>query len=149
MAKLLGIATHHKSNGAIEQHRQAKLHLENGLNDYRGNKDIRTAVTILSLKSWQIACREAHCPQLHWQERRANLLLDDFDFNQEDIGRQIAIGATLLEVTAETDPCGRMEQLCPGLKCALTPNWRGGARCRVIRAGHIQIGDTVQWFEPA
>ncbi|WP_319557606.1 MOSC domain-containing protein [Thiomicrorhabdus sp.] len=148
MAKLLGIATHQKSRGDIQLHAQAKLQLMNGLNDYRGNQDINTAVTILSLKSWRKACREAGCPDLPWQERRANLLIDDIQFDKEDIGRQLKIGAALLEVTEETDPCGRMEKLCSGLKRALFPDWRGGARCRVILSGEIKIDDTVEWLDP-
>ena len=35
-----------------------------------------------------------------------------------------------LEVTGETDPCERMEEIQPGLFQALAPGWRGGVTCR-------------------
>jgi len=59
------------------------------------------------------------------------------------IGSQVQIGNVLLEITKETDPCSRMDALQPGLKAALTPDWRGGARCKVLRKGLVSIGDKV------
>ena len=143
MAKLIGIATHSSSKGKIITHSRIKITADQGLkDDYRGGLDPQTAVTLLSLKSWQQAC-QACGAELDWTERRANLLIDDFNFNIDLVGQQIQIGQTLLEITAETDPCERMEALHPGLKDALTPNWRGGARCRVLRKGKIELGDSV------
>jgi len=47
-------------------------------------------------------------------------------------------------VTCECDPCSRMEELAPGLKAALMPDWRGGVLGRVISDGDIVIGDEVR-----
>lgn len=142
MTKLISIATHLKSKAPITTHERIFV-TENGLsNDYQGQKNSATAVTLLSQKSWLKACHEVNA-EIDWSERRANLLLDDMEFNAELIGTQIQVGAVLLEITQETDPCMRMEALASGLKKALTPNWRGGARCRVLRGGEIQIGDSV------
>ena len=143
MAKLLGIATHAESKGKITTHQSIKVKEKKGLKgDYQGELNPQTAVTILSKKSWNKALQECGA-DLNWTERRANLLIDDIELSDEMIGRQIQIGNVLLEITAETDPCNRMEKLHPGLKKALKPKWRGGARCRVLRKGEIQIGDPV------
>lgn len=143
MTKLLGIATHTESKGKIDTHQEITVTLEGGLiNDYQGQKNSDTQVTLLSLKDWQQACKECNA-EIDWLERRANLLVDDFEFSESVIGKQIQVGEILLEVTKETDPCQRMEKLQPGLKSALMPNWRGGARCKVLRAGQIKIGDNV------
>ncbi len=141
MAKLIGIATHQASKGAITTHLQIEISTEAGLeNDYQGQKRQQTQVTLLSKKSWDQACAEALATR-DWTERRANLLIDDIDFNEAMIGQQVQIGGALLEITRETDPCQRMDDLHPGLKAALAPEWRGGARCMVLRPGMIKIGD--------
>lgn len=143
MAKLLGIATHTESKGKIDTHQEITVSLEAGLeNDYQGQKNRKTQVTLLSLQDWQKACQQCDSV-IDWTERRANLLVDDFEFSESMVGRQIQVGQVLLEITKETDPCSRMEALQAGLQAALTPNWRGGARCKVLRAGHIKIGDSI------
>lgn len=143
MAKLIGIATHQKSKGEITTHERIKISEETGLEkDYRGQLNPQRSVTLLSLKSWQKACHTCGT-ELDWSERRANLLVDDFDFSEEMIGQQVQVGNVLLEITAETDPCARMDALHSGLKSALTPDWLGGARCRVLRKGEVKLGDTV------
>ena len=143
MAKVIGIATHPASKGAIMTHQQINVSAEAGLeNDYQGQKRQQTQVTLLSKKSWDQACSEAGVA-LDWTERRANLLIDNIEFNEAMIGQQIQIGSVLLEITRETDPCQRMDELHTGLKTALTPEWRGGARCMVLRPGMIKIRDSV------
>ncbi|WP_178862343.1 MOSC domain-containing protein [Thiomicrorhabdus cannonii] len=143
MAKLIGIATHQASKGPIQTHERIHVSVESGLeNDYQGAKNPIKQVTLLSLKSWQAACEEAG-KTLPWTERRANLLVDEMDFDASMIGMQVQVGQVLLEIVCETDPCSRMEALQPGLKQAMMPDWRGGARCKVLRAGDIQLGDQV------
>jgi len=144
MAKLIGIATHPSSKAPITEHEAIKVSKESGLeNDYQGAKNRKTQITLLSLKNWNLACEEAG-KTINWIERRANLLIDDIEFNDLMIGDQIQVGSVLLEITKETDPCARMDALQPGLKKALTPNWRGGARCKVLREGTLNLGDRVQ-----
>ena len=50
----------------------------------------------------------------------------------------------MLEVTQETKPCHLMEAAHPGLKRALTPEWRGGVCCRVLKGGKVRVGDRVE-----
>lgn len=145
-SRLLAIATHQKHLGEIELHQSAQVATENGLGDYRGNKNKKTAITLLSKQSWDIACQEAGST-LDWAQRRAQLLIDEIAFSKADIGRTIAIGEVILKITQETDPCQLMDKLHLGIKDALTPDWRGGARCEVIQGGIIQIGDAVQWLD--
>ncbi|BCN93456.1 molybdenum cofactor biosynthesis protein [Thiomicrorhabdus immobilis] len=143
MAKLIGIATHQDSRGEIHTHNEIQISLETGLEkDYQGKKNPNTSVTLLSKKSWELACAQAG-KELNWTERRANLLIDDIEFSDLMVGQQIQIGNVLLEITKETDPCSRMDELQPGLKEALSPDWRGGARCKVLRKGEVTIGDKV------
>lgn len=146
MPKLIGIATHTHTKGPIIQHQSILLHLKTGLeNDYLGRCNPRRQVTLLSAKTWNNICKNLGTT-LDWSERRANLLVDDMDFSEGKalIGQQIQVGTVLLQITAETDPCSRMDQLCAGLKKALTPNWSGGICCQIRKEGTIQIGDNVQ-----
>lgn len=142
---LIGIATHQVAKGKMTEHHHAFLNLDTGLGDYRGRKNPLTAVTILSLKSWNLACQDAGTA-LDWTNRRAQLLINNIDFSEESIGKRLKIGQAILKITTETDPCRLMDKLHPGLKTALTPDWRGGARCEVIQAGEIKIGDEVTWL---
>ena len=80
----------------------------------------------------------------HWSVRRANLLVEGLDLPQR-AGAIVRIGdAVRLEITVECDPCSRMEEIEPGLKAALMPDWRGGALTRVISGGDIRIGDEIR-----
>ncbi len=145
-SRLLAIATHQKHLGEIALHQNAQVSTENGLGDYRGKKNTKTAITLLSKQSWETACLEAGA-SLDWTQRRAQLLIDDITFSEADLGRHIAIGEVILRITQETDPCKLMDKLHLGLKNALTPDWRGGARCEVIQGGIIQVNDVVQWLD--
>lgn len=143
MSKLIGIATHTESKGPIATHEHIHVSKEKGLeNDFQGAQNRKTQVTLLSLKRWQEVCNGLGI-DLDWTQRRANLLIDDIDFDASMIGQQVQIGQVLLEITRETDPCNRMDQLHPSLKAALTPDWKGGARCKVLREGEIRLGDKV------
>lgn len=98
-------------------------------------------VTIVSWEKWQEACA-ALGADLPWKLRRANLLVEGVPL-MPDVGRRISIGPVVLEITGETDPCQRMDQQHMGLRAALTPDARGGVRCRVIVGGSIALGEPV------
>ena len=79
---------------------------------------------------------------LHWTQRRANLLVNALPLEQSK-GKKIHIGDAILEITGETDPCHRMESLHPGLFKALAKGWRGGVTCRVVRGTLLKVGAEV------
>ena len=119
---------------------EAEVTLDGGVaDDFRGRAG-RRQVTVLSLESWQAACREAGRTELPWTTRRANLLVTGVDLAA---GGVLRIGAVELEVTGETAPCERMDEACPGLRGALTPAWRGGVTCRVRQPGTLAPGVAV------
>jgi uncharacterized protein (DUF924 family) len=108
--------------------------------DVRGTKPGRQ-VTVLFREGWEKACRDLGV-SLPWTTRRANLLVEDLPVPRE--GAHLVLGELLLEVTGETKPCQVMEAACPGLRRALTPEWRGGVTCRVLKGGTIRVGDHVE-----
>jgi len=143
MATLKGIAYRLKSKGEMHITALTQVTPERGIeNDYRGHPHNRQ-VTVLSVEDWQRACDELEL-NLHWTTRRANLLVEDISFGPACVGDIIQIGDLRLQITRETDPCHRMEEAKPGLMKALTPDWRGGACCRVISGGAIAVGDSVE-----
>lgn len=106
----------------------------------------RRQVTLLERGDWDAATK-AVGHTLPWSERRANLLVDQLDLPQRP-GVRLRIGAdVVLEITRETDPCERMDALAPGLRAAMTPDWRGGACSRVLVGGTIRVGDTIMIIE--
>ncbi len=130
----------------METVQQVVVTLETGIvGDYRGamrRGPHKRQVTLIEREDWDAAMAEVG-RSLPWQERRSNLLVEGIDLPQV-AGVRLRIGAdVVLQVTRETDPCERMEALAPGLRAALTSDWRGGACTFVLSGGIIAIGDTV------
>jgi len=102
-------------------------------------------VTLLSKQAWDDACRDiGH--DLDPKLSRRNFLIDSLDFN-DSLGKVVHIGDIAIEITGETKPCRLMDDAVPGLKAALTPNWRGGAFGVVITPGVVAVGDSVIFWE--
>ena len=125
--------------------------VEGGLTgDYRGavrpGGKGRRQVTIMAREDWDAATAELG-EALEWSVRRANLLSDGIDLPQRP-GARVVIGDVVLEVTGETDPCSRMDEIAPGLRAVLNPDWRGGVLTRVIAGGRIAVGDEIRIEEP-
>ena len=138
--RLLAIAVRQRSRGTMQELAGAEVTREGGVaDDFRGRPG-RRQVTVLSLESWQAACRQAGRPELPWTARRANLLVSGVDLAAAGVLR---IGEVELEVTGETAPCERMDEACDGLRAALTPEWRGGVTCRVRQPGSLAAGAPV------
>ena len=100
----------------------------------------------LSVEAWARALEDltdlAGPVPLPWTVRRANLLLEGVRLPRGK-GGLVRVGPVLLEVTAQTYPCARMDQAHPGLLKALGPDWRGGVTTRVVQGGSITVGDLV------
>ncbi|WP_347303854.1 MOSC domain-containing protein [Croceibacterium sp. TMG7-5b_MA50] len=117
--------------------------------DFRGGlaaqKNVfKRQVSLIEAESWAAALHDLGDVEHQWWHRRANLLLKGIRLpRQERI--VLRIGASCrLRVTMECDPCSRMEEIAPGLKAALTPDWRGGFLAEVLDDGDIAVGDEVR-----
>ena len=111
--------------------------------DFKGAKYPRRQITVLSQEAWEAAWEELGHATLPWTARRANLLVTGVRLPR-GAGGVLKVGAVHLEVTGQTYPCGRMEEVCPGLLSALAKDWRGGVTMRVLVGGAIAIGDPVE-----
>ena len=142
MSKLLNIAIKAAKRKPMQLLETAIITRQYGVNrDFRG-KPGKRQVTVLDLVSWNEACNILE-KNLGWETRRANLLIENLNFN-ETTGQLIVIGEAVLEITQETDPCARMDEAQPGLFNALAKNWRGGVCCQVIEDGEVKVGDEVK-----
>lgn len=145
--RVTGIARHAFPKGPMETIDHATVTLEGGIaGDFRGamkGQPYKRQVSLIEAKDWGAAMAQVG-HSIPWEQRRANLLVEDFDLPQTP-GVRLRIGAdVVLEITCETEPCERMEALADGLRAALTPDWRGGALTKVITAGTIAVGDSIR-----
>ena len=145
---LAGIARHAFPRAPMEVLDHVQVSVDSGLaGDFRGavkpGREAKRQVSLIERSDWDAAMAELGVDH-HWSVRRANLLVEGLDLPQQ-AGAVVRIGGeVVLEIMIECDPCSRMEEIEPGLKAALTPDWRGGALARVISAGEIRIGDEIR-----
>jgi MOSC domain-containing protein YiiM len=141
MGRLAGIARAEVRRGPMIDLREVTIDPLAGVEgDYRGRRQGRQ-VTVLFRESWETACATLGA-QLPWQTRLANLCVEGVEVPQP--GAKLLIGKITLEVVQETKPCGLMDAAKPGLRAALTPEWRGGVCCNVVSGGIVQVGDEVR-----
>lgn len=140
---VLGIARRDVKRGPMLPLDQVDVSMAAGVSgDTRGKPGARQ-VTVLSASAWLDACAIA-ATDLPWLARRANLLIDGLDLRHTE-GAVLHLGGGIeLLVTGELDPCGRMDAAAPGLRLALTDDWRGGVTCRVRHGGRLAVGATVR-----
>jgi len=142
MGTVIGLARRKKLRGEIELVESVYIDRKTGLSgDIRGTAKNRQ-VTLLSNRSWGDVCRELK-EEIPWTYRRANILIDNFDFIKKS-GYRIQVGEVILQVTRETDPCPRMDEQLQGLTNALLSDWRGGVCCNVIEGGDVNLGSEVK-----
>lgn len=143
---LIAIATRPARHATMETFPQIAITQEQGLvGDHKGRPGLRQ-VSILFMEDWQAAIDELD-PRAAWTIRRANLLLGGL-VNPQNAGARLRVGEALLETTAQTYPCQRMEDALPGLRKTLAIDWRGGCLCRVLEGGVARVGD-IAAFEGA
>jgi MOSC domain-containing protein YiiM len=127
---------------ALEPRARARTIAGRGL-EGNGRLGGKRQVTILALEAWQEACRELGT-ELSPALRRANLLVRGIELAESE-GKVLSIGACRLLVRGETTPCARMDQVHPGLRRALEPQWRGGVYGELLDDGEIAVRDPVRW----
>ena len=144
MSSIKAIAIKNRSRVAMQSIDSAQISINSGiLGDFRGAQKDRQ-ITILSEDAWLQACREIDV-ELPWTTRRANLLVDGVEFDESYVNRKVRIGEVELVVTRETTPCSLMDAQQAGLTAALTPDWRGGICCNVVKPGTVKLGDQVEF----
>lgn len=152
MGTLEGIARRGRSRGPIQTLDAVPVTIEAGVEgDFRGRIKPggkgRRQVSLLEGESWAEAMDALGLTGdavLPWTARRANLLTHGIRFPRGH-GYVVAIGDNLrIQITAECNPCSRMDEVRPGLYAALLPNWRGGLLGKVISDGAIAVGDTIR-----
>ncbi len=140
--RLIGIARRERKRAPMAELERVRVEPGSGVaGDFRGRPG-RRQVTVLTAPGWQAACAELR-RELPWTTRRANLLVDGIPL-ADTAGRRLVIGALVLEITGELDPCSRMDEAEEGLCRALAPEWRGGVTTRVLTGGEIGVGDGVR-----
>lgn len=147
MGRLLGIARRDRPRGPMEVVDHGRIIPGQGVvGDFRGalkSGRNKREVSLLARADWEAALAELG-QDIPWQERRANLYLDGISLPRREGARIRFSGGAVLEVTGETDPCSRMNEIAEGLRAVLTPDWRGGVLTRVIEGGPITVGDSVE-----
>ena len=141
MAQLLNIWTKPAKGEQMVSHESIECLIGEGLQGCVGGKADHRQVTILSLAAWNEAQQEIG-EQMDPIHRRANLLVDDIDFENSK-EKILVIGDLTIELTGETKPCAQMEELHDGLRNAMKPKWRGGATGKVLNSCTIKIGDSA------
>jgi MOSC domain-containing protein YiiM len=148
MGRIAGIARHDRPLGPMEVLESAELIEGQGVvGDFRGTRKAgslgQNGVVLIEAGDWAAAAEECGA-SVPWFERRANLLVEGLDLPQRP-GTRLRIGDSIIvEITQECAPCERMEALHPGLRAALTPDWRAGARARVVSGGFVAVGDEIR-----
>jgi MOSC domain-containing protein YiiM len=106
----------------------------------------RRQVTLLESEAWA-ACMAELGVDKDPAGRRANILLSGISLGRTR-GRVLIIGDSQLTIGGELTPCERMDEVTPGLREALLPDWRGGVFAQVLTGGVIRVGDSVEWDAP-
>ncbi len=140
------IAIRSRKKGPMEELPQAKAYAGGGIEgDLPAPLD--RGITLLSTDHWEQVTRELD-RNLPWHTRRANVLVSGPGLERL-IGHEIQLGSVRVAVKGETEPCKLMEQICPGLRAALTPECRGGVLGRITQSGTLAIGDEIVLLEEA
>jgi MOSC domain-containing protein YiiM len=148
VGRLAGIARRGARRAPMEVVDRAIITAGRGLNgDHKGAKFPNRGVTVLAREAWEEALGtlldQDGPADLDWTLRRANLLVEGIALPRVR-GAILCVGPVLLEVTAQTYPCRRMEEVRAGLMKALASVWRGGVCCRVLVGGEVEIGQAVK-----
>ena len=147
MGSIVGISARIKKYASMDVFYAAKVSFAAGVgDDSRGKLRNHRQVTLMTEESWNEVCEEME-RTIHWTTRRANILIKGIDL-KDTTGEYIMLGEIILKITGELEPCSRMDEQYKGLTKALTPNWRGGVTCEIIREGQIMEGDRIVFVEP-
>jgi MOSC domain-containing protein YiiM len=134
--KLEAIWIKRAHRGPMDSRVSARALADKGLTGSADNSRTRQ-VTLIEREVWERLMRKVG-GDASPAGRRANLMVSG--------GRLLRIGSVVLRIGGETKPCERMEEVIPGLRTAMYPDWAGGAFAQVIEDGDVRIGDPVEWI---
>ena len=103
----------------------------------------RRQVTLIERATWERLMDEIGADASP-AGRRANLMLTGIQLANTR-GRILTIGSVRLAIGGETTPCERMDEVVPGLRKLMIPDWGGGAFAQVLTGGTLTVGDVVRW----
>ncbi len=72
---------------------------------------------------------------------KENITTRGIEFKTLTPGMRLRIGSVLLEITKACTPCGRMDEIRPGLRTAL--EGQRGLLARVVEGGELRVGDAI------
>ncbi|MEM9273013.1 MAG: MOSC domain-containing protein [Cyanobacteria bacterium P01_F01_bin.143] len=107
------------------------------------NQGGRRQVTILDAAVWEGIMEELGAT-IDPSARRANIMVRGLDLANTR-KRILLLDECRVRIFTETKPCERMDEVFPGLKAALYPNWAGGASAQVIDGGMVRVGAVARW----
>ncbi len=140
VGRIEAIAVRTVKNGPMKELSQVEAQAGGGV-DGDLPSPLDRGITLLSADQWEQVTLELD-RDLPWHTRRANVLVSGPGLGRL-IGQEIQVGSVRVGVTGETKPCKLMDQLCPGLRAALTPDCRGGVLGRITQSGTLAIGDEI------
>ena len=148
MGNVIGISARIESRAPMVVFASAKVSFKHGVgDDSRGLKRNGRQITIMSKEAWEDTLSDLG-QDLHWTTRRANILIEGIGL-ENTTGKVLKVGSFLVEITGELNPCYRMDEQAAGLTKALTPNWRGGVTCKLLREGIVNENDSVTFMDKA
>ncbi len=140
IGKVLGIALRTAVEGPMKEVRTIYGFTGRGLEGDLQSSPHR-GITFISARQWEDVTREVGTV-LIWHARRANVLVDCGSM-EPLIGKEVRLGEMRIRIQGETQPCGLMDKIRPGLRAALTPDCRGGVHGEILKGGSFSVGDIL------
>ena len=138
--RVVGIAIRTEKNGPMAEIQQGQVTRDGGLEgDVAARPD--RGITLLTQEQWDEVMRELGT-DLPWHTRRANVLMTGLR-PAALLGKRIQVGEVEISIQGETKPCALMEEIQPGLRDALKPDFRGGVFGRILADGTFSVGDSI------
>ena len=140
--KLKAIAIRPDADSEMEEVDSVEITTEHGLKGDSRGKPGRRQISIQSDESWTGICKKLK-KDLPWTDRRANILVEGLEFNEEHIGKLLKIGNVALVVCMEIGQLSQESDAIDGLTDELLGDFRGGICCKVVTPGTITVGDAI------
>jgi MOSC domain-containing protein YiiM len=146
MGRLEAIWIKRAQRGPMDPVDAARLVADRGI-EGNANQSGWRQVTIIEREVWDRLMQQLG-GTLDGSARRANLMVSGVQL-RDTRGRRLRVGGCEIEIRGETRPCERMDEALPGLREAMSGDWRGGAFGVIVSGGEIRVGDPVELLAPA